>query len=60
MRDRVPIAAEGSGRAIVSFDLKDAGSLRVFACMDRMKMIVRGTSLAMCTRLLFTGHKLAP
>lgn len=31
--------------AIVSFDLKDAGRNEVFACMDRMKMIVRGTSL---------------
>jgi len=31
--------------AIVSFDLKDAGKNEVFACMDRMKMIVRGTSL---------------
>lgn len=31
--------------AMVSFDLKDAGKAEVFACMDRMKMIVRGTSL---------------
>ena len=31
--------------AIVSFDLKDAGKTEVFACMDRLKMIVRGTSL---------------
>jgi cystathionine gamma-synthase/methionine-gamma-lyase len=31
--------------AMVSFDLKDAGKPEVFACMDRMKMIVRGTSL---------------
>jgi cystathionine gamma-synthase/methionine-gamma-lyase len=30
---------------MVSFDLKDAGKAEVFACMDRMKMIVRGTSL---------------
>jgi cystathionine gamma-synthase/methionine-gamma-lyase len=31
--------------AMVSFDLKDAGKPEVFACMDRLKMIVRGTSL---------------
>ncbi|HYP06598.1 MAG TPA: PLP-dependent aspartate aminotransferase family protein [Bryobacteraceae bacterium] len=31
--------------AMVSFDLKDAGKAEVFACMDRLKMIVRGTSL---------------
>jgi cystathionine gamma-synthase/methionine-gamma-lyase len=31
--------------AMVSFDLKNAGKAEVFACMDRMKMIVRGTSL---------------
>lgn len=31
--------------AIVSFDLKDAGQAEVFSCMDRLKMIVRGTSL---------------
>lgn len=31
--------------AMVSFDLNDAGKPEVFACMDRMKMIVRGTSL---------------
>jgi cystathionine beta-lyase/cystathionine gamma-synthase len=31
--------------AMVSFELKDAGKPEVFACMDRMKMIVRGTSL---------------
>src|SRR5690606_18107668 len=31
--------------AIVSFDLKDAGKPEVFAWMDRLKMIVRGTSL---------------
>ena len=31
--------------AIVSFDLKDAGKEEVFACMDRLQMIVRGTSL---------------
>jgi cystathionine gamma-synthase/methionine-gamma-lyase len=31
--------------AMVSFDLKDAGKPEVFSCMDRLKMIVRGTSL---------------
>jgi cystathionine beta-lyase/cystathionine gamma-synthase len=31
--------------AMVSFDLKGAGKPEVFACMDRLKMIVRGTSL---------------
>lgn len=31
--------------AMVSFDLKDAGKPEIFACMDRLKMIVRGTSL---------------
>ena len=31
--------------AMVSFDLKDAGKTDIFACMDRLKMIVRGTSL---------------
>ena len=31
--------------AMVSFDLKHAGKADVFECMDRMKMIVRGTSL---------------
>jgi cystathionine gamma-synthase/methionine-gamma-lyase len=31
--------------AMVSFDLKDAGKSEVFACMDKLKMIVRGTSL---------------
>jgi cystathionine gamma-synthase/methionine-gamma-lyase len=31
--------------AMVSFDLKDAGKAEVFECMDRLKMIVRGTSL---------------
>lgn len=31
--------------AMVSFDLKDAGRQEVFATMDRLKMIVRGTSL---------------
>ncbi len=31
--------------AIVSFELKDAGKEQVFAFMDRLKLVVRGTSL---------------
>ena len=31
--------------AMVSFELKDAGKAEVFAWMDRLKMIVRATSL---------------
>ena len=43
---------------MVSFDLKDAGKAEVFACMDRMKMIVRGTSLGdVHTLALIPGHQ---
>jgi len=36
---------EGLYGAIVSFEIKDAGRERVFAFMDRLKLIVKGTSL---------------
>ena len=47
--------------AMVSFDLKDAGKPEVFACMDRLKMIVRGTSLGdVHTLALYPVDQFAP
>ncbi len=56
---------EGLHGAIVSFELKDAGKEDVFRFMDRLKLVVRGTSLGdvhtlMLYPLISSHRDLAP